>query len=363
MAITYEGRPCRHGHTTRYERDGKCVSCAQAKARVRYETRKKKTPQAQWLLSNQLPEPGTGNFRGWPCAKGHTLRQSEPPHRCAVCAERQEAKAAKRAEKRAAKVAERRARKAEQASLQKSAWLEKRRARAASRQSDLEAVRLGKEVWLSLGNELPSDGQPFEGWPCAHGHQMRFGAHPHYCLTCTEVTRYQKISKAFSTLSQWVLEGGQAPSAGADTFHGWACSKGHTTRLAAAPFACAQCGEEQASRKAEPYLLGDQWAEPGSAPPVEFREQRVRVRTDDPKTWLARIVGSHDTFGFSRKFLERHPDEGAIEFEIPENTGLYELGRVPVDGAQARGFFYLSANGPVFLTLDGAQDLVRAGMV
>lgn len=359
MAITYEGRPCRHGHTTRYESDGKCVACTVVKSQARYQTRKAKTPQSEWLMNNQLPEPGTGNFRGWSCTKGHTLRQSEPPHRCAVCAERREAKAAKRA----ARVAERRAKKAEKVSLKKAAWLEERKARAASKQSEQEAVRLAREVWLSLGNELPADGQPFEGWPCVHGHQLRHGANPHYCLVCSEVTRWSKISRGAAKMAQWVLEGGQAPAAGAVTFEGWECSKGHTTRSAAAPFACTQCGEEQATRRAEPYVIGDQWAEPGSAPPVEFCDRRVRVRTDDPKTWLARIVGTHDTFGFSRKFLERHPAEGAVEFEIAEKTGLYELGRVPVDGVQARGFFYLSGSGPVFLTLDGAQDLVRAGML
>jgi hypothetical protein len=68
--ITYNGRPCRLGHTLRYTSSGACIACHRKKARDEQRAYEKMK---------------TMTYRGKPCRRGHVERYVRN-HKCAECA-------------------------------------------------------------------------------------------------------------------------------------------------------------------------------------------------------------------------------------------------------------------------------------
>jgi len=69
-AATFEGKPCEHGHTTRYLSNGKCVECERV-YRQRWSADRQAERQAR--ANGQRGVGGAPVVEGKPCKFGHTL--------------------------------------------------------------------------------------------------------------------------------------------------------------------------------------------------------------------------------------------------------------------------------------------------
>lgn len=86
MSLTFQGKPCKLGHTERYVNDGKCVACVRARLRRYYEANPEKFAgqRTKWRAEN--PERDKFLQRRWRKANPYSRTVSEARRRAAKLA-------------------------------------------------------------------------------------------------------------------------------------------------------------------------------------------------------------------------------------------------------------------------------------
>lgn len=304
MTHTYEGRPCPRGHTTRYLSGHHCVTCKQSAALNRYHAaRSTRTP----ARAKPKPAPTT-------TPKARLTRSAAPAG-----------------------------------------------AAAAAPAYDATAAR---ELWVAAGNVVPASGL-FSGWPCKRGHTLRDADRGSKCTPCESLRRYRALAIGYDNMGGWIEAGNLEPDPSSPTFVGWPCRNGHTVRSTEAPWGCLECREEQRNRSSQKasdqYEAAANWTDAGRSPLRFFGGQRMLILSEDPKVWVAEILGTHDHWGFRRRFLERNRVAGGAEFELPRVDGLYEVGRVTVgEGRMARAFFQIRNGAAECIPREQAHQIAEA---
>lgn len=182
-AETFEGKPCPHGHTTRYTKSKQCVACLRAKKKeFRARNREKavqhqrdyvarKSSSQEWPLTRReaLQEGVEYYYTGKPCANGHISKRHAIHKYCVEC------------------------------------YLSKLAAIQAANASDIAAS-------LASGARTPKEADIagvkfYRGKPCKYGHDGLRYTSTTECVECAKVRQQQRYQRELAARSGWSLGG------------------------------------------------------------------------------------------------------------------------------------------------------------